>query len=375
MNMIHIVDKFKVALSSKTFYPISPKANKELNEKEIFQKKTKIDSLPLIAEISTTDVCNINPPCVMCWKHIDPNHGYINKDAHHIPKQYLMHLAPYVSGASEISLHGIGEPLTCDYLFEVTKSITPETKVKFSSNGLLLNEKNIEKILNHNVTSINFSLDAATPETYRKIRHNDLNKTINNIKNLAKRRDEAGKKFPKIQINMCLMLENMHEVPAFLKLGKYLGASKVLLFHLNQGADYKYEWFDYKQQHCRLKPKEHDEYIRQGYGISEELGIDLVLNGKRYFMDQNDDCFYYNRKLELNHFWCSKPWDSILVGVNGDVFNCCYQTQAIGTLKDNSFEQIWNGNLLQKIRKSTLKNTPHPICNNKNNPCPYLGRE
>jgi MoaA/NifB/PqqE/SkfB family radical SAM enzyme len=42
---------------------------------------------------------------------------------------------------------------------------------------------------------------------------------------------------------MCLMLENMSEIPAFVKLGKELDAAAVHLFHLNEGADYQCGWF------------------------------------------------------------------------------------------------------------------------------------
>ncbi|HRT71688.1 MAG TPA: tetratricopeptide repeat protein, partial [Syntrophales bacterium] len=348
--------------------------NKRLNQEEIRQKKTNIASLPLNVEIASTNVCNIMPPCVHCWKHIDPHHGYLNRDARHIPPQFLTHLSPYISCAEKVALHGAGEPLTCDYLFEVVKHVDQAACVGFASNGLLLNERNIEKILASNIHFIDFSIDAASPDTYQKIRHNDFNRLVCNIKNLVSLRNERGLRFPEVRINMCLMLENMSEIPAFVKLGKDLDAAVVHLFHLNEGADYQCGWFHYKEQHCRLRPEEHDEYMRAGFASAADLGVNLLFSGKKYFYTCEEAHVLYNREVPLDRFWCSKPWDSLLVQTNGDLYNCCWQTQPIGTLRQQTFLEIWNSKMLQAIRRSALNGTPHPICNNTQNPCPFLGR-
>ena len=57
----------------------------------------------------------------MCGKHIDPNCGYINNDAYHMPKEFLDKCVDFVNKADIISLHGIGEPLTYPDLFSVLK--------------------------------------------------------------------------------------------------------------------------------------------------------------------------------------------------------------------------------------------------------------
>ncbi len=360
--------------SSASRTALTLETNKRLIQEEIRQKKTNIASLPLNIEIASTNVCNIMPPCVHCWKHIDPQHGYLNRDARHIPQRFLTHLSPYISCAGNVALHGAGEPLTCDYLFEVVKHVDQAACVGFASNGLLLNERNIEKVLESNIHYIDFSIDAASPDTYRKIRHSDFNRLVCNIKNLVSQRDAKELRFPEVRINMCLMLENMSEIPAFVKLGKELDAAVVHLFHLNEGADYQCGWFHYKEQHCRLRPREHDEFVRAGFAAAADLGVNLLFSGKKYFDTSEETHVLHNREVTLDRFWCSKPWDSLLVQTNGDIYNCCWQIQPIGTLRQQTFMEIWNGKMLQAVRRSTLNGTPHPICNNTQNPCPFLGR-
>jgi len=352
----------------------SPQTNKRLNQAEIQQKKTKIEPLPVIVEIASTNVCNILPPCVQCWKHVNPQHGFINKDARHIPERFLTHLAPHIRLAEIITLHGAGEPLTCTYIFDAVQHVHPLTRVGFASNGLLLTDHNIDKILQSNIHFIDFSIDAASPETYRKIRHNDFNRLLDNIKNLIKKRDESGRKHPEVRINMCLMLENMSEIPAFVRLGKELDAAVVHLFHMNEGADYRFDWFNYKEQHCRLMAREHDEYVRAGFSVAEHLGVNLQFSGRKYFESDDQDPVFYNKTVDISKFWCAKPWDSMLITLDGDIYNCCWQTAPIGTLRSRSFEEIWNEKLIQDIRQSTLCGIPHRICDNRNSPCPFLGR-
>jgi radical SAM protein with 4Fe4S-binding SPASM domain len=130
----------------------------------------------------------------------------------------------------------------------------------------------------------------------------------------------------------------------------------------------------YKEQHCRLKPREHDEYVRAGFAVAAELGVNLLFSGRKYLEVSEEAPVFRNHKIDVKQFSCSKPWDSLLVQTNGDIYNCCWQTRPIGTLRQQTFLEIWNSKMLQAIRRSTLNGTPHPICNNTQNPCPFLGR-
>jgi MoaA/NifB/PqqE/SkfB family radical SAM enzyme len=357
---------------------LTAKENAELNKKEKNAGKIILDSTALNLEIATTTVCNIIPPCVMCAKHVDPNLGYLRKDSRHIPEEIYQKLSRFIPRSKKISLHGIGEPLTCPYLFEPVQSIDPnEVMVQFCSNGILLNDINIQAVLDHNISLIDFSLDAATPETYQKIRHNDFNKVIQNIRNLIEERDRRGQTIPAIQINMCLMRENVGDVPEFVRLAKSLGAS-AHIFHMNYGYSYKYDWFDYENQHCELDPINHDRNIEEGFRLAKELHVNLMMSGKRSLVNMEDksDYVYYNsNKSTSNSFYCSRPWDSLLITTDGYVYNCCYQNEPIGSLEQSSIDEIWNGPMLQSIRASTSQHKPHENCvNHAGSICPFLQR-
>jgi len=346
--------------------------NKKLNKEEISNRKLHLNSTPQVLEIGTTSVCNTIPPCVQCPKHNDPKLGYINNDAYHIPKSYIKRLQPFARRSVSVSLHGVGEPLTCSYLFDVLKYIRDNnTRVNFSTNGLLLTERKVEEILLRKVTFVNFSLDAATAKTYKKIRHHDFEKVINNIKNLISERDKRGLKKPRIFINMTLMRANVKEIPDFIKLAKQLNAD-VQFFHLIKGPSYKFNWFDYESQHCDNDPKTHDLYVERGFKLAKKLGVKIVFTGKRNLLDDDSIIMHNSIEVDKNTFFCESPWNHLLIDTDGSVYNCCWQVTPLGNLKESSIWEIWNGKVIKEIRESTAQGVHHPICNHGGSMCAFV---
>lgn len=344
------------------------------NRQELEDRAERLDSTPATIEIASTNVCNIDPPCVQCWKHIDTDHGWLNDDARHLGRDLIERLAPFARRAEHVSLHGVGEPLANPHLFETVRWCDEPTAVTFVSNALLFNDARIEKVLQHDVAMIDFSLDAGTAETYRKIRHNDFDKATGNIRALIEERDRRGLSRPRVGINMCLMRENVGDVPAFVQLCHDLGADIAHIFHMNEGASYRFGWFDYQDQLCQNDPETHDRYVEQGFALAEQLGVELVLSGRRRLSVPDDARQHARKDVDTERFFCAKPWTSLLVRVDGAVFNCCWQARPIGHLEQSSTWEIWNGELLQDIRRSTAQGVAHERCKSRISPCPYLGR-
>jgi len=70
---------------------------------------------------------------------------------------------------------------------------------------------------------------------------------------------------------------------------------------------------------------------------------------------------------------CRKPWENILVEVNGDCYFCCFIIRPggkIGNLAKNDFEDIWNSRKARRIRRSIARGVIPYCCQI----CPYHGR-
>ena len=209
----------------------------------------KAAALPSVLEIETSTRCNINPPCVMCYPRIFDKRGY----AGDLDETAFSKLIPFLRGFRTISLHGVGEPLLGRKLPIILDHIDRErTWVQFNSNGLLLTEARSRELILKGLKMIDISLDAATQETYRRIRRSDFGLVVRNIERLSEIKRELGTRYPVIKLNMTLMKENAGEIAAFIGLAGRLGAEIVHLGLLNPHAGYRVAngnyVFDYRGQ-------------------------------------------------------------------------------------------------------------------------------
>jgi MoaA/NifB/PqqE/SkfB family radical SAM enzyme len=66
---------------------------------------------------------------------------------------------------------------------------------------------------------------------------------------------------------------------------------------------------------------------------------------------------------------CMLPWHWMLVTHEGDVLPCGHGSSAVGNLRTNTAEEIWNGELMQGVRSAIITGVVHPICQSPE--CPY----
>lgn len=241
-------------------------------------------SFPSILEIETSTFCNINPPCVMCYPRIFDKRQF-NGDIDGIAFESLI---PHLKGFRTISLHGVGEPLLGKKLFIILDNIdTDKTDVQFNSNGLLLTEDLSHELITKKLKLIDFSLDAATPETYQKIRRSDFSLVTKNIQRLSEIKREMGARLPIIKLNMTLMNENLREVIPFIEMAGRLEAEIVHLGLLNPFKDYRVDnksfAFKYKDQMIDTNSDFLKKTITRAKQKAAELNIKLFLEFSIYY--------------------------------------------------------------------------------------------
>lgn len=253
-------------------------ANAQLNAKEYAARATVLRSRPISITIETSAKCNLK--CVMCPR-VKPDwdlDGFIHE-------AILRKIEPFLPCAQHLQLHGLGEPLLSPAFWQILELIR-ENGIVFSevnSNGLLLDDDRIQRLVDSDLSLINISLDAATPETYRRIRGGDFTRAVENIRWLRRRRDDGGRRRPLIVINMTLMVENIRELPAFVELACDLGVDGVQAWHLAQGTlsgnddswrVTKDGWtFVYPEQHLSNSPTLCNEMLSRALVFAAERGM------------------------------------------------------------------------------------------------------
>ena len=128
-------------------------------------------------------------------------------------------------------------PKSYDIIYEAVKN--SGTKVTLTTNGTILNEKRMKKLMNTGLHMIDVSIDAFKEDTYKKVRVNgDLKVTRENVLNLIKFRNEIKAK-TKIIVSFVEQNENKNEIKDFESFWSSQGADEVLTrtLHTNSGSN------------------------------------------------------------------------------------------------------------------------------------------
>jgi MoaA/NifB/PqqE/SkfB family radical SAM enzyme len=352
----------------KSYNPGNAAVNLSVNNSELVARKIKLESLPVVVNFGTTSKCNMNPPCVMCLR---------NKEAQNTELSWraLLRAGYLADSASTLILHGVGEPLIYPRLFDIAKLASPGAMTRITTNGLLI-DRYVKEICDH-ITKISISIDAATPHTYKKIRHKELDKVKQGIRKIVALKTERGQSAPHIDISMCLMRSNVSEASRFVEMGKELRVDSVHFYHMNEGPEYDWQagWFDYRKEHCHLAPDEHDREIIAALKRAKDLDVPVVFYGVSLFNSRFEFSFADNPSeppIPANVPVCIMPWRYVQINSDGTMMNCCYQTGAIGSLEEASFGELWNGECQKAIREGIISGKFHEFC--KNAQCPVQGR-
>jgi radical SAM protein with 4Fe4S-binding SPASM domain len=358
----------------RSFLAPDPDFNQALKELEMSDNALVLLSVPEFLEIESTTRCNINPPCIMCHTRM------FRSSDRDIDSVVLDRIKPYTCSAKSISLHGGGEPLIVPNLFDIVESIEPKrTSVRFSSNGLLLTADRCDEIISRGVGYIDFSLDAARAETYDRIRHSDFERVVDNLKRLAATKRARQTLLPEFCLSMVIMKENIREAVEFVELADRVGARCVEFMKLGPLSDqqyyqatYKDFLFDYEEQMLEKSPEVHDEWMCLAYRRAEALGLTFRYEGclseeaNMYLSDRPQDLSPRACGVDVPKtmpILCKKPWVGFLVLMNGNAFFCCHMpSQVLGNLRRQGFDEVWNGERAQAIRKIMLEDPLPMIC-------------
>jgi MoaA/NifB/PqqE/SkfB family radical SAM enzyme len=172
-------------------------------------------------QVESAIACNLK--CVMCpWRGMAEeaeNRGIMT------PAVWEA-IRPYLDRVQSIDFTGGGEPLLQPKLVEwIADAKNAGCETGFLSNGLLLTEEKLKKILDAGINWICISMDGADAEMYNKIRvGSNFDRVCENVANIARLR--TGK-IPKTMINFVLMDMNMHQMEAIVQLAARLGVDQV----------------------------------------------------------------------------------------------------------------------------------------------------
>ena len=172
-------------------------------------------SIPPFIEIELTNRCNL--ACIQCLRSLGLKPYQLGDITFENYKKVLAQF-PHLMN---LSLNGFGEPFMHAQFYEIvayTRKERPICKIGIYTNGMLIDQDSAYKLMNCGLTELNISIDAALPDTYRRVRRGGkLDILHDNIRRLMKAKRETGARFPMIGLNYVLLNENEGELVKFVE--------------------------------------------------------------------------------------------------------------------------------------------------------------
>lgn len=349
-------------------------SNRAKRDRACREKPPVADYLPTELTIAATDRCNLR--CVMCGTHHAQN-GDNNVGKFDFPKELIGKFAGATAGAERIQLHGGGgEPMMSRSFWKWISLFSDSAQIEFNTNGLLLSPRNIDRLMKQRVGYINISCDAATEETYRKIRGSDWNRLVRNIAMLAKARSQLRPDIH-LRLNMTVMRDNAHEMADLVRMASQHQIEEVEFFKLNDGPEYRWlehtrhgYTFDYQSNLPENNVVYIRPFLREATRVGQELGVGLEID-RRLFAALSLTPPQSGPAQSTEYSSCDSPWRWLNVSATGDVFPCCSATKPLGNLNDvGTLAEIWNGDVMRRLRRNIRGNEIDPIC--KGGSCVFM---
>jgi putative metalloenzyme radical SAM/SPASM domain maturase len=183
----------------------------------------------LFVEVTTR--CNLG--CFMCVKQTE-GCGMTEGDMAPATFAALEQAFPYLEA---LVLNGVGEPLLHpgleEFIRRAKRSMPTTGGVGFQSNGLLLTNLRAISLVAAGLDKICLSIDAASPETFRKVREGgELQGVALALAALAAAKERCNRPDVQVGIEYVVMRSNMGELPATLRWAAEQGASFAIVTHV-----------------------------------------------------------------------------------------------------------------------------------------------
>jgi radical SAM protein with 4Fe4S-binding SPASM domain len=345
--------------------------NRRLNLTEQYAQLEVLQSKPLHIAIPTGNRCNLR--CIFCTdRSLSSPADYTDLTF----DQFLQFTEP-LDDALLTQLYGWGEPfVNPDYerMFDYVTEHFAGTRLYISTNGVLLTDEWADKLLAYGKCLVNVSLNAATPETYAQLTQRNLfHRVVGNVRNLMRAKEERAVNDLVVALSFVAIKPNIHELPRFIELSDELGIRYVTLQDLSI----------LEEGHVQLFLGDDEAEARRMFLVAAEIAqargvyLDSFTHYPvTYFMqdrsesiprdlprdclsvwEQDDNAPFYPQPVE-----CYEPWMTFMISQNGAVTTCCRAREVMGNLLEQSFEEIWNGEVYRTYRRTINTFRPPEAC-------------
>ena len=267
------------------------------------RRQAALNYLPLRLWIETASCCNLR--CVMC-----PNKDVAAADKGLMSLELFQKIIDQARHfALDVNLHHRGEPLMNPALFDMIRYANAAgLKVRFHTNGTLLDEVKARRLLEAGPNLVSFSFDGFTKETYERVRVGAaFEKTRDNILRLVALRRELLLKKPYVVI----------------------------------------EKIRFRNRAAAGDPAA-VQALRQQF---LEAGVDEIIEKEEYVWAEPGAPEVTKKRTCTV---CTFPWYAMVICADGTVTPCPQDFHAVlklGNAQETSLKEIWHGPAYRQLRR------------------------
>lgn len=308
-------------------------------------------------KIKLTSFCNLR--CQMChyWKTTRENS--LSTD------QWFDVLAQLADlGCRKVHFSGGEVFLRRDFLDLVEHGTALKLKINLTTNGTLLTEERLRRLVRARPNSISLSLDGPKASVHDAIRGipGSFKRTTRTVRKLV----EIGRRqghLPRVRINSVLQQANFKQVPALIELVAELGACELHPMPVDEKGERKNRLSrsQIETYNHQIAPRVLEARRQAGYSTAPwmvypfgrtEEEIERARKGQ-YSLG------IYSQKP------CLSPWMHLFIGWDGETYLCCMTNRrmdSLGNVGRQSLADIFNGEPMRAVRRRFQALQLEPSC-------------
>lgn len=328
---------------------------------------------PVSIHLDTSNRCN--QECVFCWQRSHERRGWINYD-NELSENKLINLVDEAAdlGVVHWLISGGGEPMIRG---ETTIKVMERIKEHgmhgdIITNGTLLNDEYIERLVKCGWDRIRFSINSSKAEVHDRLvgKESAFEDAVKSIVKFNEFKEKYGTDKPDIGFNTVINSQNYSNLHELMQLlsdlnGDLMNVQTIILY-----SDKEKEWTLSEEDKEKL-PK----YVKKANQIAMDNGIDTNIDmyldddlvNKSNEMDEMDSLIEKERKKlarseGFTSAYCYEPWYLMTIRADGTVGSCRLFGDDGVNIHDKSLREVWFGEYYSKNREKLKKGEPLDYC-------------
>lgn len=344
------------ALEGADYLIESQRRNVRLKARDLEEGRLTWESVPFRIQIESNRRCNTS--CMHC----DIERAGTGELSVRVVESLLdevgwgsLEIMPFVGGEPTLARMEVLAPLVRRH----------NNFLNFTTNGFLFTGEYFQAIAD--ITArVHFSLNSPRRDVDMRIMPGlDFDQRVRNLRDTARMAKSTG---AQVLAGLVVMDCNLEDLERFVHFVADLGVERVIFQKLYPAS----KLFSRESVEVRRSPDEVAEHVGRALDAALELGVFVETNLDQIFGDrrnQNPRSSRFDFLQDNSHIvelfrpgFCIATANSVLIEWDGTVIPCCRDHYVLGNLNDSSFQELWNGERMKRLRSSLFDRELRPHC-------------